>query len=312
MRYNLAMQYIVETKDLSKRYGSRLALDHVNLQLEKGTILGLVGKNGAGKTTLIRVLSDVAKPTAGEYSLFGESNMEKLPSLRRKMATMIERPAFYPGNNAEFNLYCELLLQGKRGDLKTEIQEMLRFVGLEEVIGTNKNVANYSLGMKQRLGIAMALVKDPELLLLDEPTNGLDPEGIKEIRELLLRLNEEKGITILISSHILGELSLLAKEYAFMDKGRIIKTISADELNREATKTLFLETSDNEKAAKLLLEKGYSVVAEKNVLRVSGQKESAPIMSIILSSGLELTHFSETNHGLEDYFLKLVENKEEK
>lgn len=303
------MENIIETYGLSKSYKGKLALNKVSLSVRKGAILGLVGKNGAGKTTLIRVLTDVAKPTSGSYSLFGEKDASKFPALRKKVASMIEKPAFYGGCSAEFNLKTQLILNGYTGDLKAMAEEQLRFVGLDEVIGTKKNVSNFSLGMRQRLGIAMALVKEPELLLLDEPTNGLDPEGIKQIRDLLIKLNQEKGITILISSHILSELSLLATEYVFMDNGKVVGNVSASELEKGTSKTLHLRVSDPFKAKDLLEKEGYAVEVTEDELVVSGHQESADVVKLLLSSGVDVTHFHEVSHGLEDFFLSLLQEE---
>lgn len=303
------MENIIETYGLSKSYKGKLALNEVSLSVRKGAILGLVGKNGAGKTTLIRVLTDVAKPTGGSYSLFGEKDASKFPALRRKVASMIEKPAFYAGCSAEFNLKTQLILNGYTGDLKAMAEEQLRFVGLDEVIGTNKNVSNFSLGMRQRLGIAMALVKEPELLLLDEPTNGLDPEGIKQIRDLLIKLNQEKGITILISSHILSELSLLATEYVFMDNGKVVGNVSASELERGTSKTLHLKVSDSAAAQALLGKEGFASEIVGDELVVSGHQESADVVKLLLSNGVDVTHFHEVSHGLEDFFLSLLQEE---
>ena len=303
------MENILETYGLSKRYKDKLALDEVSLSIRKGAILGLVGKNGAGKTTLIRVLTDVAKPSGGSYSLFGETDPAKFPELRRKIASMIEKPAFYAGCSAEFNLETQLILNGYTGDLKPVIEEQLRFVGLEEVLGKKKSVSNFSLGMRQRLGIAMALVKEPELLLLDEPTNGLDPEGIKQIRDLLIKLNQEKGITILVSSHILSELSLLATEYVFMDHGKIVGSVRAAELEKGTAKSLHLVTSDQEQAKSLLEENGYSAEMKGDELVVTGHQESADVVKLLLKKKIDVSHFHEVSHGLEDFFLSLLQEE---
>lgn len=299
------MEYVVETQGLSKHYKSTKALDNVDLAIPEGCIMGLVGQNGAGKTTLMRVLADVAKPTSGTYSIFGESDPDKLPAIRRKIATMIEHPAFYPGKSAEFNLRSQLVFNGFEGDMEAKVKDELSYVGLRSIIGTGKKVADFSMGMKQRLGIAMALVKEPTLLLLDEPTNGLDPAGIRQIRELLLKLNHDRGITILISSHILGELSLLATHYAFMDHGRIIRTASAEEIESATSKEIHLHTSDDRKAAALLLEEGYEVSKTDNEIIVTAVSEAAAIKALT-GAGIEVTDLHVVSKGLEDYFLSLL------
>ena len=302
------MEPIIETRDLTKTYGSRNALDGVNLRVYPGDILGLVGKNGAGKTTLIRVLTDVAHLTSGSFSLFGESDPKKQVALRRDIAAMVETPAFYPELSGEKNLIARLILLQKRGDLRAEAEELLRFVGLGEVLGTGKKARDYSLGMRQRLGIAMALAGEPKLLILDEPTNGLDPEGIVQIRELLLRLNKEKGITIVVSSHILGELSKLATRYCFIDQGKVVQQISAAQLEGAFSRQLTLEVSDEAKAGALLKELGLTVEeSPEGGLLCYGYKEAIEPIKALLSSGVDVIRFKEKASDLEDYFVSLIE-----
>lgn len=228
----------VKTLNLTKQYKNKCAVDSVSLTIQKGEIYGLVGKNGAGKTTLIRLLCGVIHSTAGSYSLFGFDKEKDLLKVRQKVAAMIETPSLYLNLSAEDNLKARCILMHKDFSI---IKSRLMEVGLKDVIGSRKKVKDFSLGMRQRLGIAISILGDPELLILDEPTNGLDPEGIKEMRDLLVSLNQNRGVTIIVSSHILSELSKFATKYGFMDKGKIIKEISSDELFRSCKKSLDIE-----------------------------------------------------------------------
>ena len=300
------MEPIIETKGLCKRYGDKEVLHDVNLQVYPGDILGLVGKNGAGKTTLIRVLTDVAHPSGGSFTLFGEEDPRKQVILRRKIAAMVETPAFYGELSGERNLISRLILLEKSGDLQAQAEELLRFVGLDEVIGTNKKARDYSLGMRQRLGIAMALSGEPELLILDEPTNGLDPAGILQIRELLLKTNREKGVTILISSHILGELSKLATRYAFLDEGHVVQEITAAQLEGSFDRSVLLFVSDEKKAMELLQKQGYTAEKGPEGIVCYGYKEVIEPLKALLLGGVDVTHFKETVTDLEEYFVSLL------
>lgn len=302
---------ILQTCDLCKTYGKKPVLKDVNLTIYPGDILGLVGKNGAGKTTLIRVLTDVAHKTSGSFSLFGESDPKKQVILRRKIAAMVETPAFYGELTAEANLVARLILLQKEGDLKEEAKRLIEFVGLSEVLGSGKKARDFSLGMRQRLGIAMALAGEPELLILDEPTNGLDPEGIVQIRELLLKLNHDKGITILISSHILGELSKLATRYAFIDEGKILEEIEAEELEHAFAHRLRLEAGDTKKAVSALQKAGYDVREDDGAVICYGYQESIEPIKVLLNEKVDILRFKEKVSDLEEYFVGLLgEGKE--
>ena len=221
------MEYILTTNALSKQYGHFKALNNLSMHVPKGAIYGFVGKNGSGKTTLIRLICGLQEPTSGEYILYGKKNSERgIDKSRRRMGAVVETPSIYLDMTAVDNIkeqYRVLGLPTFEG-----INDLLKLVGLENT--GKKKAKNFSLGMRQRLGIAIALAGDPDFLVLDEPVNGLDPEGIIEIRELILKLNREQQITVLISSHILDELSRLATHYGFIDGGHIIKEISAEDL----------------------------------------------------------------------------------
>ena len=229
------MNDVLNTTDLTKIYGNFKALDKLNMSVPKQAIYGLVGKNGAGKTTLLRIICGLQNTTSGEYRLYGISSKDKkIVKARQKMGAVIETPAIYPDLSATGNLKEQFLITGERTFKK--IPDLLQLVGLERV--GHKKAGNFSLGMKQRLGIAMALANNPNFLVLDEPVNGLDPQGIVEMRETLLKLNREYGITILISSHILDELSRIATYYGFIDNGRMVKEISAVDLKKDFEKRI--------------------------------------------------------------------------
>ena len=222
------MEYILQTQKLCKKYGKFKALNDLTINVPKGSIYGMVGRNGAGKTTLIRVITGLNNPTSGEFSLFGvKNNDRKLLETRRKMGAVVETPSLHPEMSAKDNLIQQTKALGISDE---KLDDILKLVGLANT--GKKKAKNFSLGMRQRLGIAFSLVGDPEFLVLDEPINGLDPQGIIEVREMIMRLNQEKGITILISSHILDELSRLATHYGFIEHGHVIKEMSAEELDK--------------------------------------------------------------------------------
>lgn len=227
------MDYVLTANDLTKEYRGFRALDALSLHVPKGSIYGLVGKNGAGKTTLIRILCALQEPTDGEYALFGADSRDRsVAEARRKLGAVVETPAVYQELTAEENLRVQYKVLGRK-DLGS-ISGLLELVGLENT--GKKKVKNFSLGMRQRLGIAVALAGEPELLVLDEPVNGLDPQGIIEMRKLLQKLNRDKGVTILISSHILDELSRLATHYGFIDKGHMVEEIAAADIDESLEK----------------------------------------------------------------------------
>ena len=255
------MEYILCTNGLTKQYRKFKALNNLNMHVPKGAIYGFVGKNGAGKTTLIRLICGLQEPTNGEYSLYGRKNTDGgISKARRRMGAVVETPSIYLDLTAEENLREQYLVLGMPSF--EGIQELLKLVGLQDA--GKKKAKNFSLGMKQRLGIAIALAGDPDFLILDEPVNGLDPQGIIEIRELILKLNRERQITFLISSHILDELSRLATHYGFIDRGQIVREISAEEVEHTCRKCIRLTVSDTRALAcvldKMRLE--YSIVSE--------------------------------------------------
>ncbi len=232
------MEYVLETSALGKSYGHFKALNNLSMRVPKGSIYGFIGKNGAGKTTLIRVICGLQAPSSGSYSLYGKKNTEReIVKSRRRMGAIVETPAIYLDMTAEENMQQQYRILGLPSF--DGIEETLRLVGLS---GTGKKKSrHFSLGMRQRLGIAVALAGDPDFLVLDEPVNGLDPQGIIEIRELILKLNRERQITILISSHLLDELSKLATHYGFIDGGRIVREMSAAQLEAACRKCIRIE-----------------------------------------------------------------------
>ena len=302
-------ELLISARKLSKSYNGFYALDEVDFDLPKGEILGLVGKNGAGKTTLIRVLAGLIKPTGGYYSLFGVNDPSKIEEAHKGVVSMIEAPRFFGSLSAEKNLELRIASFLPKID-KSKIEEALRFVGLDEVIGTNKKASNFSLGMKQRLGIALAMVTEPKLMLLDEPTNGLDPEGIATIRELLVKLNKEKGVTILISSHILGELERFATSYCFMDEGKIVASISAEELKNKNQTTITFKTNETSKAVNILNEAGYVASIKGEMVEVKGFVDSSEPLGVLFKNGVPFIDLKEEKFDLESYYLNLLEKGE--
>lgn len=298
------MDYILETRSLSKHYGHFKALDGMNMHVPKGAIYGLVGKNGAGKTTLIRLICGLQEPSAGSFTLYGTENRDKaIVKARRRMGAVVETPSIYLDMTAEENLkmqYRVLGLPSFEG-----IGELLSLVGLENT--GRKKVRHFSLGMKQRLGIAVALAGDPDFLVLDEPVNGLDPQGIIEIRELILKLNRERQISVLISSHILDELSRLATHYGFVDSGRMVKEISAEELDAVCRKCVRLVVSDVKPLARVLDSMGieYNILSPTQA-DVFANVNLSGLVNALTKESCELIAAQERDESLESYYVNLV------
>lgn len=298
------MHYILETSKLTKRYKNFWALKGLSMHVPQGSIYGLVGKNGAGKTTLIRLICGLQKPTKGEYVLYGVKNSDKrIVTSRRRMGAVVETPAIYMDMTAEDNLKQQCLILGIPS--YDSIPELLELVGLQNT--GKKKVRNFSLGMKQRLGIAVALVGNPDFLVLDEPINGLDPQGIIEIRELILKLNREYQITVLISSHILDELSRLATHYGFVDDGRIVKEISAEELDNICQKCLYVEVSDTRLLASVLDAKGvsYDILSDTEA-NLYGKINLTYLVMALQKVGCDVITSREQDESLESYFINLI------
>lgn len=302
------MENIFETENLCKEYGNFKALKGLNMSIPKGSIYGFVGKNGAGKTTLMRIMCGLQKPSSGNYKLMGKDYTDKeINRIREKMGAVVETPAIYGGLSAYDNLKLQCLNVGMP-DYK-DIDEILELVGLADV--GKKKANKFSLGMKQRLGIAIALIAHPDFLILDEPINGLDPQGIIEIRELILKLNKEKGITILISSHILDELAKLATYYGFIDHGVIVKEMSAEELEKSCKKSIRMKVDDTKVLAKIMEEKGieYKIIDEQTADVYADIKFSEIAMDFANACS-EVISMEAHDESLEAFFLNLIGGEE--
>ena len=299
------MEYLLETENITKIYGKITAVDHVNLHLEKGEIYGLIGRNGAGKTTLLKMLAGLAKPTEGSYSIFGEPE-KQTAKLRDRIGVLIEGPGLYPNMTAYENMKIKSLILGMNDD--NFIKELLADVGLERNIDKLK-VKQYSLGMKQRLGIAMTLIGHPDLLLLDEPINGLDPQGIVEIRELIARLSKERNITILVSSHILEELSKIATRYGILHNGQLIDEFTHSELLRRCRERIEIRPSDATKAVTVIEGMGITEykVLDKSVIQIFERLEdSGEIVLELAKNNIKTLSIAVKNEALEDYYLSIT------
>ncbi len=298
-------EYVLETSNLTKVYSRKAAVDSLDLKIRKGDIYGFIGKNGAGKTTAIKLVVGLAKATKGTIKLFGSDN---LAQGRQKIGVVIENPAYYPYMSAKQNLEVQRIMKGVK-DPKV-IEEILDIVGLKEA--GNKKVKNFSLGMKQRLGIALALVGDPEFLLLDEPINGLDPTGIREIRDLIIKLNKEAGITVLISSHILGELNKMCTAYGVISDGKLVSQISRDELEQSVNPFIELVVNDPEKAVNAFKEElGITdIVVDGSTLSIYGANDRIlEITSCLEHNDIILQSISKHHADYEDYFINLMEGE---
>lgn len=298
------MEYVLRTKNLTKRFSKKLAVDSVNINVRKGDIYGFIGKNGAGKTTLIRIVAGLSKPTSGEVELFESKDLDKS---RSKIGTIIESPAIYPTFTAKQNLIAQQKLLGKN-DMK-EIDDLLNKVGLADT--GKKKAKNFSLGMKQRLAIALSLLGNPEFLVLDEPINGLDPTGIKEVRDLILDLNKEHGVTVLISSHILGELSKMATAYGVISNGVLVDEFSAEDLASRVRKCLVVKVDNTELASKVIEEnfntKDYEVLGDSEIHLYDLFDESSKINTLLVQNGVTVNSITTVGDDYEPYFIELME-----
>ena len=298
------MDYILTASSLWKSYKGFHALSGLNMRVPRGAVYGLVGRNGAGKTTLIRLICGLQAPTSGNYTLFGlDSQSREIQKARRRMGAVVETPSIYLDLSAADNIKEQYRVLGIPSD--DGVGELLELVGLA---GTGKKKArNFSLGMRQRLGIAIALAGSPDLLVLDEPVNGLDPQGIIETRELILKLNRERQITVLISSHILDELSRLATHYGFIDGGRMVKEISAQELEAACRKCLRVEVTDTRALARVLDGMGleYKILTEGKA-DIFAQPVISQLSAALDREGCQLLAAQERDESLESYFINLV------
>ena len=298
------MDYVLQTQGLTKRYRRGKALDGLTMAVPKGAIYGLVGKNGAGKTTLLRLICGLQEPSSGSYSLYGVSNDRKeLLKVRRRMGAVVETPSIYLNMSAGENLEQQALILGLPD--VNGLGELLELVGLENA--GSKKAGHFSLGMRQRLGLAVALVGDPDFLVLDEPTNGLDPQGIVDLRELILKLNRERRVSFLVSSHILGELSRTATHYGIIDRGRMVKELSARELEQSCRKRLVLQVTNTAALARTLdgLHVEYKILSDSEA-ELFAKLNVTRLAAALSEAGCEILDLREEDENLEGYFLSLV------
>ena len=300
---------IVEVRNLTKQYGTQKALDDVSFTVKKGSIVGLIGPNGAGKTTIMKVMGGLAFPTKGELAMFGNVSEKGLNNARSRTSFMIETPYAKEKMTARENLEKQRLQKGIPD--KNRIDEVLEIVKLQDT--GKKVVKNFSLGMRQRLGIANALLGKPELMVLDEPINGLDPEGIVEIRELFRKLNKEQDITIIISSHILSELSLLCSDYIFINHGQIKGRFTSEELKAECSEYVHIDTDNNEKASVILTRNcgisNIEVLEDSSIRIFDGLDNMLHISRTLYENGVIPVELSRNEVNLEDYYLRLVQDE---
>lgn len=297
------MGNILTTRDLTKVYGTKTVLNKVNMNIQKGDIYGFIGKNGAGKTTLMRTVLGLAFKTDGEYSLFDGVNENEA---KKRIGALIEYPVFFDKFSAYENMHRFSLLFGQG---KSEIDDILKFVGLENV--GKKPVSQFSLGMKQRLGIAIAMLSKPEFMILDEPVNGLDPSGITEVRDLILKLNREKGVTFLISSHLLDELSRIATKFGIIDKGNLVEEISSKDLSDKFIKKIIIDTNDGQAAERVLTSN--TEIAQKDIqiinnrLIISSQVENIGYINrLLVENDIMVTALFTHSQTLEQYYMQKV------
>ena len=298
------MEYVLETNALCKRYRDFTALNGLDMRIPKGSIYGFVGRNGAGKTTLIRLICGLQEPTSGGFTLYGAKNTDaKIGRCRRRMGAVVESPALYPDMTAEENIRQQYLVLGITP--MDGVQALLRLVGLGDT--GKKKARNFSLGMRQRLGIAVALAGSPDLLVLDEPVNGLDPQGIIEMRELILTLNREHGITVLISSHILGELSRLATHYGFIDDGRMVREMSAEELEARCRKCVRIEVSDTRALARVLdkMHAEYRITDDSHA-EIYAELPITALVTALAEEACTVTSIREQDESLESFYMNLI------
>ena len=298
------MEYVFKAKGLSKKYGRFAALTDVNMEIPRGAIYGFVGKNGAGKTTLIRVMCGLQHATAGSYELMGRNVDDKdIVKSRRRMAAVVEEPAIYKDMSARENLIQQCLMLGFP-DIDC-VDEILALVGLSDA--GKKKAGKFSLGMRQRLGIGVALCGNPDFIVLDEPVNGLDPQGMIEIRELILRLNREQGVTFLISSHMLDELAKIATNYGFIDKGQIVRQMSREELKEASRKLVRMKVSDVGLLAKVMEEKSLEYrVIDFDMVDIYAELNVSDIARDCERVGCSIITIEEHDESLEAFYLSLL------
>jgi len=298
--------FVLQTHGISKRYGSMYALDKVSVEIKRGQIYGLIGLNGAGKSTFMRAVMGLISVNGGSIELFGESGEKGIRKQRRRIGLSIETPVFNPDMTARQNLEMQQRLGGVPG--KEHADEILKIVGLEDT--GKKKAKDFSLGMKQRLVLAKALITNPEFLILDEPANGLDPMGIIEMRELMRRLANERGLTLLVSSHLLDELAQVATHYGIIHKGKLVRQLSAEELTAASRRYVKIEADDAARAVPVL-ERGLGIrdlqVTGKNELRIYEQVDNPAEMNrLLVQEGIAVSGLFAAEQKLEEYFMELT------
>ena len=297
---------ILKIDNLTKRYKDKVALDHVSFEIQKGKIYGFIGENGAGKTTTIRSITGLSSIDEGRVELFGLSDSKGLQKARKKMGCLVERPILMLNESAFYNLKMQQMLFGQNDDEK--INKLLDRVGLGDV--KQKKVKDFSLGMKQRLGIAISLINNPELIILDEPVNGLDPMGMVEVRKLLISLCEDDGITIIISSHILAELYQLVTDYIIISNGKIIDTLSKEQLDDRCSSYVVIETESQDKAIEVLSQHNLNQAqVVGNEIRIPGDVSQNQIAKWMFDEGILLTTVMKYEKSLEEYYMELLGRK---
>ncbi|MBQ9448996.1 MAG: ATP-binding cassette domain-containing protein [Acholeplasmatales bacterium] len=296
---------ILKTNGVSKHYGQQKVLDNVSLTINRGDIYGFVGENGAGKTTIIRVITGLISADSGDYELFGISskNEKELNKVKSKISAIVESPSVYANFNAMDNLLLNQAILGIKDEAKAKV--LLDLVGLGNV-DMHKKAGNFSLGMRQRLGIAMCLSTDPEFIILDEPLNGLDPEGIVEVRELILKLNKEKNITFMISSHILTELNLVATRFGIISHGKMITEIDRGDIEAAMTKTTKIKTTDNQKAYDLIKDDFEKIELSADEIIVYGDVNVNDLVLKLNSVGVAVVNISTKEASIEDFYLSTM------
>ncbi|RKQ34656.1 ATP-binding cassette domain-containing protein [Oceanobacillus halophilus] len=299
-------EFILRTNNLTKKYKNDFALENVNVSIKKGEIYGLIGQNGAGKSTMLRLVTGLSFPTDGSIELFGNDHPSELTEVQKRMGAIIENPALFPNMTAYENLEVHRLQKGIPG--RSCIQNTLELVGLLDT--GKKKAKNFSLGMKQRLGLGIALLSDPEFLILDEPTNGLDPMGIVEMRELIKRLNHEKGLTVLISSHILSELHQLATSFGIIHKGKILEELTLKELDEKCKMHVRVKVDQSAIGATVLEDTlsttDFEVMPDGTIKLYKYLNDVRSVSQALTNNGLVIEHLSQNGDSLESYFSKLV------
>lgn len=301
------MEYILTTDNLTKIYGEKRAADGISLHIKKGDVYGLIGRNGAGKTTVLKMICGLSGPTSGSVTFLGKTGAE-LSKVMNKIGALIESPGLFPKMSAYQNIKTKCILAGKNDD--EYIMSLLKQVGLENV--GKKPAQSFSLGMKQRLGIALALVGDPEFIVLDEPINGLDPQGIAEMREIIHNLSKVRGMTVIVSSHILDELAKVADSFGIINDGKLIDEFTIEELEARCSKYVLLKTGDLEKTRAVLSENGIDryTVEENGDIRINSSiEDTSKLIAALVGAGVAVYELASVQSTLEQYYLNRTGGK---